>query len=89
MQPSYQGVDICCLIISDILDDPKIYGLSDCIEEEDSNSENDDGYFGWPTRNYGPQGGWDVYHVFCQRPVLASERTNGLEAYLRTSQHDL
>lgn len=30
-------------IISDILDDPETYGLSDCIEEEDSNSENEDG----------------------------------------------
>ena len=74
MQPSYQGVDICCLIISDILDDPKTYGLSDCIEEEDSNSESDNGDFEWrPTWNYGPQGGRDMYLVFCQRPVL--ERT--------------
>ena len=30
-------------IISDILDDPETYGLSDCIEEENSNSENEDG----------------------------------------------
>ena len=30
-------------IISDILDDPEAYGLSDCIEEEDPNSENEDG----------------------------------------------
>ena len=30
-------------IISDILDDPDSYGLSDCIEEGDSNFENDDG----------------------------------------------
>jgi len=30
-------------IISDILDDPETYGLSDCIEEEDSNFDNDDG----------------------------------------------
>jgi len=29
-------------IVSDILDDPATYGLSDCIEEEDSTSENDD-----------------------------------------------
>ena len=30
-------------IISDILDDPDSYGLSDCIEDEDPNSENMDG----------------------------------------------
>lgn len=30
-------------IISDILDDPEINGLSDCIEEENLNSENEDG----------------------------------------------
>ena len=30
-------------IISDILDDPEAYGLSDCIEEEHPNSENEDG----------------------------------------------
>lgn len=29
-------------IISDILDDPGIYGLSDCIGEEDSDSENEE-----------------------------------------------
>jgi hypothetical protein len=30
-------------IISEILDDLETYGLSDCIEEENSNSENEDG----------------------------------------------
>jgi phospholipase/lecithinase/hemolysin len=30
-------------IISDILDDPESYGLSDCIEDEDSSSEKEDG----------------------------------------------
>ena len=30
-------------IISDILDDPESYRLSDCIEDEASNSENKDG----------------------------------------------
>jgi phospholipase/lecithinase/hemolysin len=30
-------------IISDIIDDPESYGLLDCIEDEDSNSENEDG----------------------------------------------
>ena len=30
-------------IISDILDDPESYGLSDCVEDEKSHSEIDDG----------------------------------------------